>query len=793
MHEEYQEQHQKKTAPLNSIITFLIAVAGIFSVAFFLPFSGISLDFAKVSMFSIVVIGAVILWAIACLRSGTLTLPRSVPVWVFLGIVLVTIISALFSDAVKVSFFGVGYETTTAMAVIILALSFFLANLFIRTPRQVSLLYVGFIGMMLVLALYESARFIWGPEVFSFGVFNNLLANPIGKWNDLALLFGLSGALSLLGLSAFSPRGILRVVLISNYIFSLLVLFVANFLFAWGLFAFSAIAISGFLLMSRNLTLPSDNNDASTPQHRFNYHLPLLPLMSAIIAIVFLFLGGNIADSVSGRIGLSNIEVRPSWSATLDIMKQSVKEDPILGIGPNRFSYAWALYKPSPVNDTLFWNADFEQGIGTIPSFVVTVGVLGALLWILFLASFIRIGMRAVFVPRSEMGTPTLLFGSFLSAVYLFLAMFLYVPSAALVILAFLFGGVTLGIIARENPAHDRQYVFSDNPRIGFISVLALVVVLILSIVGIYTLSQRFIGTAYVGSATQSFAAGDIIATEEKLSRAYALFPHDSVARTQTEVAIVQIRNVLADTIGDDEVIRTRFQNTLSNALSLGKNALAYDEKNYLNWVALGRVYEAIVPLNVDGAYENARAAYEKAETLNPKSPAMSLLRARLEVAHGDLRAAREYLEKAIEVKGNYTEAIFALSQLEAQEGNVNGAITQTERAALIAPNDMGVFFQLGFLRYTIRDYSGAIVALERTISLNPVYANAKYFLGLSYAKIGRVPEAVQQFEEIEALNPDNVEVKSILQNLRSGNDPLAAIVPPDVPPEERENLPIEE
>mgnify|MGYP001566020999 CR=1 FL=1 len=778
---------------IDSFIPFLLIASGIISSIFFFPFFGVSLDFAKMSLFSLFVIGAVMLWAIARLKEGALIIPRSLPALAMAGIVCATVLSALLSPAVHSSFFGAGYETTTAAATGILAIFFFLAYFFIRTPKQISVLYVGFFAVMLIVGFYEAIRLVGGPSVLSFGIFNNLLQNPIGKWNDLALLYGLSGAISLLALTALSSRGILRVALYTVYGFSLLALFISNFSLAWGLFAFSAIAIAWFIFITKNPAPVLETADAATSSRRFYRRIPFFPLVGAVIAIIFLLPGNNISDMVGGRLGLSNIEVRPSWSATFDIARESAKKDPLFGIGPNRFADSWLLHKPDGVNDTLFWNTEFEQGIGIIPSLPVTVGILGAFLWIFFLLSFARAGIRSVFVPRSETIAGAFLFGSFLGAAYLFLAMTLYVPSAALSILAFLFAGVTLGMIARKDPAYERTYIFAENPRIGFISVLLLVAVLILSAVGAYIFLQRFASAAYTGSGVEALAAGDFARAEEKLARAQSLFPHDSVAQIRTEAAILRMRVALTDTTGDKSALQARFQEALGNAVSMGKEAVAYDETNYQNWIALGRVYEAIVPLQIEGAYENAKAAYEKARALNPKSPAMELILARLEAARGNLDAAREYLGRAIAMKGNYTEAIFALAQLEAEEGNMKEAIEETKRASLIAPNDIGIFFQLGFLRYTARDYAGAVGAFERTVILNSAYANAKYFLGLSYAKLGRIHDAIRQFEDIETLNPGTAEVENILENLRAGKDPFASVVPQNEPPEKRKKPPIDE
>ena len=175
----------------------------------------------------------------------------------------------------------------------------------------------------------------------------------------------------------------------------------------------------------------------------------------------------------------------------------------------------------------------------------------------------------------------------------------------------------------------------------------------------------------------------------------------------------------------------------------------------------------------------------------NPKRPAIYLSLARLDLAVGNQELAKEGLAKAIELKQNYTDAIFLSARLSAEEGKLNEAIAKVESASIISPNDVGLFFNLGFLKYSDSDFEGAVVALERAVSLRPDYANAKYFLGLSYDRVGRTEEAVVQFEGIEITNPDNNEVKQILANLRAGRRPFASI--DVVSPEDRDTPPIED
>ena len=85
-------------------------------------------------------------------------------------------------------------------------------------------------------------------------------------------------------------------------------------------------------------------------------------------------------------------------------------------------------------------------------------------------------------------------------------------------------------------------------------------------------------------------------------------------------------------------------------------------------------------------------------------------------------------------------------------------------------------YFRLGLLYYESKNYTRAAEEFQKSISLVPVYANARYFLGLSYARLGRNADAITEFEAVRSTNPDNVEVNTIIKNLRAGRDPFAGL-----------------
>jgi tetratricopeptide (TPR) repeat protein len=129
---------------------------------------------------------------------------------------------------------------------------------------------------------------------------------------------------------------------------------------------------------------------------------------------------------------------------------------------------------------------------------------------------------------------------------------------------------------------------------------------------------------------------------------------------------------------------------------------------------------------------------------------------------------------EAINLKRDYTQAIFLLSQLEVQQGRAREALEAAEAAAYFAPNDPTILFQVGILRSANGNNAGAIQALARSVELNPQYANARFFLGVMYAITGQYPEAAAQLEEVASLSPENAQaVADDLAAVRAGRNPF--------------------
>jgi len=756
-------------------LSLFVLLATVFLLPiFFLPIQSVHFLFTKQLIFVTAIVFAVGVWLFRRLKEGTYEFPVSLIVVSGGAVVFATLLSALFSGALKISLIGEGLEVGTFVSIMVGFLAVFIIPLYFRGKDKIFSVYMALFGAFAVLSLFEISRLIFGPNFLSFGILTDMTSNLLGKWNDLGVFFGLTSILSLVTLEFFSSSG--RLIKILSYltlVVSLFFLVLINFSETWIVLGLFSIVLFVYLFsFSKDRHVEVSSEDAVSKRRRF----PVATFAVAVVSLLFIVVGGYISSSLSTTFKISQLEVRPSWQSTLSVAKETLKKDPVLGVGPNRFVTEWLLYKDPSINATMFWNSDFNYGIGLIPTYFVNTGILGLLAWLLFLGIFAYTGFKAMFTSSNDKTIRYLTASSFLGALFLWIFCVIYAPGNVIVALTFILTGLFVASLVEEGVVGVKRGFYTGSAKLSFVSSLLLIFCLVVSISVEYFVLQRYISYAYFQSALISLNSnGNADLSEEKLLRAASFAKSDLFYRVLTEVGIMKM-NSLANNATKDmspDVLRTQFQNILGTTLGYAGEAININPTGYENWIERGRVYEAIVPLNIAGAYEAAKTTYEEALKYNPHNPSIYLMIGRLEYTKGDNVKAKEYITKALAEKSNYIDAIFLLSQIQIKDGDLKSAIASVDAASVLSPNDPSIFFQLGLLKYNDNDFKGATVALERAVALSPGYANAKYFLGLSYNKLGRDKEAIAQFNDLKKTNPDNKEIELILANLNAGKVPL--------------------
>ena len=73
----------------------------------------------------------------------------------------------------------------------------------------------------------------------------------------------------------------------------------------------------------------------------------------------------------------------------------------------------------------------------------------------------------------------------------------------------------------------------------------------------------------------------------------------------------------------------------------------------------------------------------------------------------------------------------------------------------------------------------------EAILVKEPNHANAMYMLGQVYDKLGNKAKAKEVFAKVLELNPDNEQIKKILDNLSKNKPALEGVTPTQPPVEE--------
>lgn len=756
------------------IATFALGVIAL------IPSQTIPFLYTKVTVLALGALVTLVLFILARLSRGNVIVPP-LPLLASLWIVPAAyLLSSLFSGAgIGSSFFGTELETDTFGFILLLAALATLAALAFRRSDSYALFFRAAAVIAGAVAAIQLLVAIVGrimPTVIS------PTTNLIGSFLDLGMFLGLGVCISLLALRllALSPKS--RMLITVFGAIALFLIALVNSALVWSLVALLALALFIEAIMRNRGSGDEADLDgvalllAEDADEQPSASRPLAaPLATLAIALFFLVGGSTLGNALASGMGVSLIDVRPSWQSTFDVGSHTYASSPLFGSGPGTFSEQWVKFRDRSLNDTLFWNVDFVAGIGSIPTSFVTTGLVGSLAWMAFIVLFLFFGLRALFVRVPQ--DPFVRFvstSSFVGALYVIALAVFSVPGPIVLVSGFLLLGIFISSLRHGKDARELGIIFARSPRVGFVVVFILTLLLLASILSGYVVVERYLSSVAYAQASSALSAGDLDGATAAAQRSILFAPSDRAYQLLAGIGIARMNQIAADTTSAQADAQSRFQAALSGSIEAALTATRLGPNDYQNWSVLGTVYQTVVPLKIEGAYENAKTAYDQAISLNPTSPILPYVIAQLEIARGDAQAASASLMQAITLKRDYTQAIFLLSQLEVEQGKAREALEAAEAAAYFAPNDPIVLFQVGILRSANGNNAGAIEALARSVELNPQYANARFFLGVMYAITGKYPEAANELEQVGALSPENAAaVADDLASVRAGKNPF--------------------
>ena len=745
---------------------------------FFLPFTLYPVDLGKQLIFISLMLVAAIAWLVKAVRVGKLEYAKSFANIPLTALVAFVIISAFFSGARHISFMGQsGGEVDTAIAVIGFALLYFLTSVTFKEKESgknalVALVAGAFLVMaMAVPAVIQSlAQFVGYP----FALWNGA---DIGAFNTVGTVNAVSLYAGLMAVFAFSVAehapgdSRLRTGCLALAILCLITAFFTGY---WVTFVALAIAFGLYA------ALCARSESAKVPYRN------AVPLTVIVISLCLLVLGSGIVSIPLPHIATPP-EVVPSISASFIIAQGTARagmKDFLLGSGPATYQYEYGKYHDVSLNQTIFWNVQFTQGFNAILTHLVSWGVIGTIIFLLFLWAITVMLVRLAANRSSD----HLVRGITAASAYMALALVLYPQNFTLYVFLFALAGMVTAAYAVETGKY-RTISLASSPYGAFAWPLGILLLAMAFVALLYVFGRRYVAAVQFARGIRVAAATKKIETAlPLLVSGVMLDPENDAQLTALASAYLTEANDLAGTTAQSDVaLQKKITDIVASAVFAAERATQVNPENAQNWIALARVYEAVVPFNAN-AGASAFMAYGKAAALQPNDPAIptylgnahATTALRMKTGNAvEYAAALLNFEKALALKADYTPAYFALIQMFAREGRVDDAVLRAERLRVILSNDEGTLLELGILHYNAGRMDKAQVVLEQAVRLTPDYANALYFLGLVYEKQGDRVRALAQFEHVLRLNPKSAEMTAIVNNVRAGKPALTVGSPP--------------
>ena len=732
---------------------------------FFIPLPWVTIAQSKVALIGILLILSLLGWIVSRFIAGTIGVPAIKVLIAAATLPLAYLISVLVSGTTTISLVGTGVEQDTLAAALIwfAALSLTVLVFSESEKRSRTALNALFIGG-LILAVIQALHLFF-PSLSFGGPLTGQTGNAFGSWHDLGILYGFFVFLSVALLTSGAIEGKSRYLYAAVSVLSLLLLIVANLFDVWVALASISVLFLVLNLLRRRRVSGSSVLDWRTQK----YWIGLI-----VLSVFFAIFGGYVNNVLPTPLKVANLEARPSWLGTLQISKQSLTspKELLFGVGPNTFTKEWGLHKPIDINATPFWNADFNTGIGSIPTSFITVGLVGFLAWLSILVALIWLVFKFVFRESSQ--TSNIIVPLALSVVFLFAFYVLYVPGPALSIFAFLMFGLFIAGAAGANmlPAQSFQVQGDWTARIRMLGIVAFGLIFALAGVGV---GRALASDAILNRGIVTFNnTGDLEKASALVSRAIQISPqNDRAQRSAVELGLLQLQKLISTADPKDEKSKELLQSTISQTIQHGLDAVSIEGREYQNWLELAALYSQLAGANIEGAYDNARNAFSRAQAENPNNPFPYLQLAQLELLQNKTDAALQYLVSAVQLKPDFGAAYYLASQIYAFDKDFTNAIPAATKAVQSASDDPLGWYNLGTIYYASGDYASASAALEQALVRQPQYSNAIYMLGLTYHKLGRSEDAIKAFEDLNKLNPNQELVLTALANLKEGKDPI--------------------
>jgi len=676
------------TKGLDVLITVIISLVFFLVPLFFTGMSAQGMGFEKIILFYFLVLVGIVAWVTKGVILGELNIKRTPLDIPILVTILLFSVSTILSVSTKDSLIGsYGSSSKGFIILIVFALFYYLLVNNLNTAKIKIFFWslVSSVGLISVFSILQLNEKFLLPLQYS----HNSGFNPLGSLSGLTMFLVIG--LPLLVVGAAQLREILpkvnpaiavgmKVVLGVFTLSSLVVLmFLSGFTF-WPIPVVGMVIILMFF-MAKIIKISSTN---------------LMIPLGAFLALIILLVMGNFNFKTLNLPA----EVSLSRSASWDIAKSSIAENPIFGSGPSTFYYNFSKFKDIDFNNSPLWNVRFDSSSGAVFELLSTVGVFGALSVIVLTLIALSISFLSLLKTKNKETNSILLglFSSFVSAVLLSI---LFPQNNALILVSLIVIILAIAVSLESYSEKFSELKLSFRSSAKYALALAAVFLFVSSgVVVVFTMGLKmYLADVY---AKDSLRGTNNVAKIEMLNKAIDLAPYQDTYYLSAANYYMAIANKAAIE-GKDQLI---ISDSIGEAIKLGKEATRIAPNKAGNSESLALVYEN-ASFYLRGALEWSEELYKKVVELDPLNPTPYLRIALINMARANsesddeekkhfIEEAIKSYDQAIQKKGDLAVAYYGKAIASEKLNDLDNAIEQLKNANLLAKTNLDYRFELG-------------------------------------------------------------------------------------------------
>ncbi|MFZ1721171.1 MAG: hypothetical protein WAU07_01575 [Microgenomates group bacterium] len=401
----------------------------------------------------------------------------------------------------------------------------------------------------------------------------------------------------------------------------------------------------------------------------------LLTLIAVPTLLLGLTIGGwALLPGNPGALELPSLQ--NSWRVALDSLE--TPRAALIGRGPDSYGTTYDRFKPLEVNATESWNLQFTQGSNAPLTMIVTIGLLGFLSWLFIVFSFFQM------FSKSTEGTKPLGYAVATS----FVLQLLLPPNVVMLGLQAVLLALYIAVEKKHYPIL-KIHAFAAQVVKKITSVggaqhegkpllyLTFVAGMLLVCAGLYGVGRAYAAEIYMMQSSYAAQRNDAKAVYELQQKAILLNQYnDSFRRRygQTNLLIAQALTAQvqgATQLSEEE--KTQITRLILQAVREARSATVLSPADSANWLALARVYEALIPLSEDAANLSVQA-YLAAIQTNPLNPTLRISLSNLLASQEGNAQALQVLDQTVSIKPDFVATHFARAQVLQQLKNYPAA-----------------------------------------------------------------------------------------------------------------------